>query len=182
MNFLITLAHGSIEGVGDLWNGLLHPLRSPAQILVLVGLGLFAGQRKRFKQPVLVFLFAAALGLACTRIPGVPEPRASLPCLLSALTGVLVVLRRPLPSVAENLLFAACGFVLGWDSAPDETSAWVVFKILVGVWAGLAVLLLNLANYAAMVPGKQWLKIAFRVLGSWITAISALYLALSLKR
>jgi len=41
--------------------------------------------------------------------------------------------------------------------------------------------LLNLANYAAMVPAKQWLKIAFRVLGSWITAISALYLALSLK-
>lgn len=182
MNFLVTFAHGSIEGVGDLWNGLLHPLRSPAQILVLVGLGLFAGQRKRFKQSVIVFLSAAALGLICTRIPGVPEPLSALPCLLSALTGILVVLRRPLPSVAENLLFGACGFVLGWDSAPDETSAWVVFKILVGVWAGLAVLLLNLANYAAMVPGKQWLKIAFRVLGSWITAISALYLALSLKR
>ena len=182
MTFSGPIAHGSIEGIGDLWNGLIHPLRSASHLLLLLSLGLFAGQRRRYKKAVAVFVGCAAAGLIYTRVPGATEPLPALLCGLSALSGILVTLRRPFPQTAGLLLFGASGFVLGWDSGPDETSGWVSFKILLGVWAGLTVLLLNLASYGAMIPKKTWVKIAFRVLGSWIVAISALSLALSLKR
>ncbi len=179
---LFPFAHGSIEGVGDLWNGLLHPLRSASHLLVLLALGLFAGQRRRFKRAVIVFLVATLAGLLCTTLPGVPEAPAFLPSLISACTGILVALRRPFPLAVEYTLFGLAGCVLGLDSAPDGATGWVLFKILLGVWVGLSVLLLNLTNYAAMCPRKPWMKIAFRVLGSWIAAVSVLGLALSLKR
>ncbi len=182
LNLLLPLAHGSIEGIGDLFNGILHPLRSPAHILVLVGLGLFAGQRYRFKSAVVAFLVAAALGLGFTQVPGVGEMPVGSPCVLSAILGLLVALRRPVPPPVVAAFFGVSGFLLGWDSAPDPSPIWVSAKILLGVWVGLAVILLNFANYAAMCPRKAWVKIAFRVLGSWTTAISALYLALTLRR
>lgn len=182
MNALLPLAHGSIEGIGDLWNGVLHPLRCPSHLLVLVALALFAGQRHRFKTAIIVFLSAAAAGLLFTRLPGVSETPAVFPCALSAIAGALVALRRPLPRIIPPILFGTAGFLLGWDSAPDQALGWTVFKLLLGTWLGLALLVLNLTNYAAMVPKRAWLKIAFRVLGSWITAISILYLALSLRR
>lgn len=179
LNFI---AHGSIEGVGDLWNGLLHPLRSPAQLMTILCLGLFAGQRRRFKWMLCSFVAAAAVGLGCTQIPGFTEPPAVLLGGISGVTGVLVAWRRPFPKAAGVLLFGVSGLALGLDSSPDALGAFVVFKMLAGVWVGLCVLMLNLANYAAMCPRKLWVKIAFRVLGSWIAAISALSLALSFKR
>ena len=80
------------------------------------------------------------------------------------------------------LLFTSSGFILGWDSTPETASAWNTFKMLLGVWAGLAVLLLNLAGYAKMARKRPWVKIAFRVAGSWIMAISLLSLALALRK
>ena len=182
MTELLILAHGSIEGVGDLWNGLLHPLRSPAHLLVLLTLGLLGGQNSRNKPAIIAFLAASFAGLCCIGGAIVPEPPAWLPSLISGLLGVLAAISLTTPVLAECLLFAVAGLVLGLDSAPDGATGWALFKILLGVWVGLAVLVLNLVNYAAMCPKKRWIAIAFRILGSWVAAISALSLALSLKR
>jgi hydrogenase/urease accessory protein HupE len=182
VNLFFPIAHGSIEGLGDLWNGLLHPLRSPAQLLVLVGLGLFAGQRRRFRPFAVPFLCASVAGLSLTQWKLVPEPPVFLLCLVSAFVGLWVALRKPMPLIAGQLLFGAAGFVLGWDSTPETESLVSTVKVLLGVWAGLAVLLVNLASYAQMAPRRGGLKIAFRVLGSWILAISVLYLALNFRR
>lgn len=182
MTSLLPLAHGSIEGIGDLWNGALHPLRSPAQMLVLLGLGLFLGQRRRLRGNIGALLLAALPGLAVTQWGAIPEPPSLLLSVLSCLTGALVALRKPLPSWAERFLFAACGFLLGWDSQPEAVPFWSALKVLLGVWMGLAVLLLNFGNYAQMIPKKAWVKIGFRVLGSWILAISTLFLAFHLKK
>lgn len=181
-SFFLPLAHGSIEGIGDLWNGALHPLRSPAQMMVLLGLGLFLGQRRRLRGNVGVFLLAVLFGLALTQWRAIPEPPAYLLCLLSVLVGAFVALRKPFPARVERFLFAASGFLLGWDSQPEEGTFWSTLKVLLGVWIGLAVLLLNFGNYARMVPKKAWVKIGFRVLGSWILAVSILYLAFSLRK
>lgn len=182
MHLESSLAHGSIEGIGELWNGLLHPLRSPAHLLVMAGLGLYAGQRLRFKNEVVGFLLCTALALACTQTRLLPEIAIGVPCVVSALIGILVALRRPFPKVFSLTLFCGSGFVLGWDSAPEISPLWISLKILSGTWIGLAVIILNLSNYAALVPKKAWLKIGARVFGSWIAAISMLYLALLLKR
>ena len=182
MTLSLPIAHGSIEGLGDLWNGLLHPLRSPAQMLVLIGLGLFAGQRRRFGPLAVSFLIASGVGLCLTPLQGIPEPPAFLLCSVSAFLGVWVALRKPMPLGVAKLVFALAGFILAWDSIPESKEPWSIFKVLVGVWVGFAVILLNLGNYSQMAPKRGWVKIAFRILGAWIMAISVLYLALGLRR
>ncbi len=182
MNEVILIAHGSIDGVGDFWNGVYHPLRCPAHLLVLAGMALFAGQRARFKNPMMAFLGAAVVGLFLTQLPGVPELPSVVPAAVAAVLGVLVALRKSLPQVLGIGLFAIGGLSLGWDSAPEQGSGWVVFKLLLGTWTGLALLSLNLVHYAAMVPKRPLLKVGFRVLGSWACAISALNLALTLRK
>ena len=97
------------------------------------------------------------------------------------MAGVIVAARIPLKRGALLSLFAASGFVLGWDSGQDPSTPWVLFKLLLGAWIGLAVTLLNLANYAAMCPKRPWIKIGVRVLGSWVVASSILFLAFTLK-
>jgi hypothetical protein len=94
----------------------------------------------------------------------------------------MVALRHPFPKFAPIAVFSISGFCLGWDSATEIAPIGTVFKILIGTWIGLALLILNLVNYAAMCPKKPWIKIGFRVLGSWIIAISSLALALALRR
>lgn len=176
------IAHGSIDGIGELWNGLLHPLRSPSHLLIITGLGLYAGQRLRFKNEIACFIICAGLGLACTHSALIPEISMGVPCVASAVVGAMVALRRPFPKAVGLMVFSGSGFIVGWDSAPEVSPGWTSLKILAGTWIGVGVLILNLANYASMVPKKAWLKIGARVLGSWITAISALYLALLVKR
>jgi hydrogenase/urease accessory protein HupE len=183
MLHLFPIAHGSIEGLGDLWNGVLHPLRSPAQVLVLLGLGLFAGQRRRLRPLAVSFLWASAAGFGLNLVwRGIPEPPVFLLCVVSAFLGVWVAIRKPMPTAVAKLLFAVAGWVLAWDSLPEADSLWSAFKVSLGVWVGLAVILLNLGSYAQMAPKKGWVRTVFRVLGSWIMAISVLYLALSLRR
>ncbi len=181
LSSLLPIAHGSIDGLGDVWNGVLHPLRSPAQCLVLLGLGLLAGQRFRFRAQILWFLTGAFGGLLQTQIPNLPELPISALCLLSASLGAAVALRKPISKPTGILIFATAGWILGWDSIPEPAPVFKIAKLLVGIWVGLGLILSNLANYAALCPRKAWCKIAFRILGSWITAISFLYLAFSLR-
>lgn len=178
---MILIAHGSIDGIGDLWNGVFHPLRCPAHLLVIAGMALFAGQRARFRNPVTAFLGAAAVGLLLTQIPGVLETPPVLPAALASVFGILVALRKALPQAFAISLFAIGGLLLGWDSSPEADSGWAVFKLLLGTWIGLALLILNAVNYASMCPKKPLVKTGFRVVGSWIVAISVLYLALSFR-
>jgi len=180
----LPIAHGTIEGIGDLWNGVLHPLRSPAHLMVLCGLALVAGQRTKITPPLIAFLLASAGGIGFSLLGprlGIPEALPLLPCVLAGLAGVIAAARIPLRSVALLGLFAAGGFVLGWDSGQDPAEPWVMFKLLLGAWIGLAVALLNFANYAAMCPKRPWTKIGFRVLGSWVLASSILFLAFTMR-
>ncbi len=178
----INLAHGSIEGIGDLWNGLLHPLRSPAHLLILVALGLLAGQRQHLRAPVVCFVTVCGGTLILMGLLGSSPPPAWFLSGLSAVLGVLLAGALPITRLAQTLVFGIAGLTLAADSTPDDAHGWVLFKNLIGVWIGLAVLILNLANYGAMCPRKPWVTIAFRVLGSWIAAVSILSLALNLRK
>ncbi len=180
----LTLAHGTIEGIGDLWNGVLHPLRSPVQLMELCALALVAGQRTKIAAPLIAFLLASVGGIGFSLLGprlGLSEAPPLIPCVLAGLTGVMVAARIPLKRGALLSLFAASGFVLGWDSGQDPVAPWVMFKLLLGAWIGLAVALLNFANYAAICPKRPWIKIGFRVLGSWVVASSILFLAFTLR-
>ena len=181
----IPLAHGTIDGIGDIWNGILHPLREPAHLLVVLGLALLAAQRSRITPPLIAFLGASAAGLAFTLIGprlGFNRPPDYLPCSIAGMAGVGAAARLPLSRLAITALFATGAFVIGWDSGQESTDPVALLKLLAGSWIGLAVMILNSANYASNCPKKLWIKVGFRVLGSWVAACSILYLAFTFRR
>lgn len=187
--FFLTLtgtahAHNSVEGMGEIANGVLHPLMTPAHLLILLGLGLLLGQRvpMDLKTPLRVFAPASALALALTatgEIPGVYPP---LLIGIALGIGILVGLAVKLPRVATGLVCAAAAVCIGLDSAVETGNGFTAFKTLIGTWLGMNSAVVYLAICVSHGADKPWARTGIRVVGSWIIAISLLVLAFSLRK
>jgi len=177
-------AHSPIKGVGDFINGLLHPLTTPSHVLVIVSLGLLAGRRRPFnlKAPMAVFiaLSGAALVLATLGKVKAIHPAPLLGLALCA--GTLLALDKSPSTLHLSALFAAAALTMGLDSAAEAGSAAAVAKTLLGNWISLIVLVYDVAIYVSLGGEAKWLKVALRIAGSWIIAISLLVLAFSLRQ
>ncbi len=179
------LAHSPIKGLGDFYNGILHPLFVPAQVLLVVALGLLIGQRGVARQLPAVVAYALAVftGLVLTGA----WLRTSLQGLELAILGaalvlaLLVVVARPLPRPLVVLLAAGTGLLLGLDSLQEGSSGRARAVALFGSGISLYLLLLYPMALAERFEGHRWLRIGTRVLGSWISASALLVLALALS-
>jgi urease accessory protein len=176
-------AHSPVKGMGDFINGLLHPLTTPAHILIVVGLGLWLGQRSplNLKLPMLIFapLTAAALLLSMTGIVKTVHPPFLIALALAA--GTLVAMDKPLPALGTASLFTLAALALGFDSAVENGTTAAILKTLLGTWLSLVLLVVDIAIYVSLCVKKPWQKIGIRILGSWIIAISLLVLAFALR-
>jgi urease accessory protein len=177
-------AHTSIQGAGDVLNGMLHPLTTPAHVLLLLALGLLAGQQSplNLKTPMVTFLPVSAFALLLTTthvITGVYPP---VLIAIALCAGILVALEARLPRLALIALFAAAAVAIGLDSAVETGSTAAVLKRLFGTWISLGLIVFNLAYYVSLWAKQKWQKIGVRVVGSWLIAITFLVLAFSLKR
>ena len=177
-------AHTSIQGMGEFISGLAHPVTTPAHILLLIGLGLFAGQNwmTKFKIPLVTFVAVTALALLLTTA-GLPK-WVSLPMLITnaLCVGALVALEKPIPLAASTALFAIAALAIGLDSGVEKGSSSAVFKTLAGTWIGMVGLVINTGFYLSLGLQKKWLKIGVRIIGSWLVAISLMVLAFALKK
>lgn len=176
-------AHTSIQGLGDFIGGLLHPVVTPAHVLLLLGLGLLAGRVSPppLRRPMLCFLPLSALGLAVT---GFGWVKALHPAVLHGavlVVGGLLAWGRPLSTPALCGLFAFAGTALGLDSAAESTAPAAVLKTLAGTWLGLGVLVYDVAIYASLGAASSWLRQALRIAGAWLVAIALLMLAFALR-
>ena len=177
-------AHMNVEGAGDIVNGFLHPLMSPAHVLIVLGLGLLLGQQVPLdlKTPVRVLAPCSAVALVLTTCGwGAPVNQPIL-AGLALCVGLLVALDLKLPRFVSGLLCAAAGMGIALDSAVEAGSAFTVVKTLSGTWISLNVAIVYLAICASHGAGKPWAKTGIRVLGSWIFAISLLVIAFSLRK
>lgn len=172
--------------MNDFMTGALHPLLTPAHVLILLALGLCLGQHPplRLRMPLSVFASCSAIGLALTAtrwFPGV-HPAALAGIALGA--GALAACEKELPSSARGALFGVGALAIGSDSGVETGGAAVIVKTLLGTWLGLLIYLMNLAYYASLAAEqkKKWLRIGLRVAGSWIVAISLLVLAFALHK
>ena len=175
-------AHSAIEGLEGFGGGLLHPLTSPAHLLILIALGLLTGQRKPLDLKTLFAVFAPCLALA----------------LLLTMTGAITSVYQPilvaLPYVPRRRWRWKSPF-LRWPvgrflppqpspsdliQRPEKGSAAVVIKTLLGTWLMVVFLLFDVAYYTSLATRNHWPKVGVRIVGSWIIAISLLMLALSL--
>jgi urease accessory protein len=178
-------AHLAVDGLGEIGNGMLHPLITPAHALILLGLGLLLGQpvpldlKSRMK--FLAGLSAVALMLAGAGV----FPNGVQPPLLVAIAlviGALVALERKPHRHATLALIALAAFGIGLDSGTEPAPLFKVTKTLLGTWICVNVVVAYVAICASHGAEKPWVKVGVRVLGSWILAISLLVLAFSLRK
>lgn len=177
-------AHMLVEGAGDFGNGALHPLMSPAHLLVLVGLALHLAQQIPFGLKAALWTFApvSAVALALTFHDSLGVIHQPVLIGLALVLGILVGLEIHLPRRAVVL---ACGLVaacVGLDSGVDGQSAAATVKTLLGTWLVMNALIAYLAMVASNGADKRWARTAIRVFGSWIVAISLMVLAFMLRK
>lgn len=168
-------AHGVLDGVGDFYAGLLHPLIVPAELLALVATALLLGvsgvQVCRPALPALV------LGLCLGLFVGqhLPEGMATPLVLGTALiTGSSVAAAIRLPAGLSVGLAAVAGLAVGIDAAPEADALRPVLIASIATLIGGSALA---AMVIALVLGRKlhWQRVAVRTAGSWITACSILY-------
>jgi urease accessory protein len=167
---------------GDaLVSGLLHPLLVPAHALALLALALLIGQQQNRPVPSVIFMLALAGGLAAiTR--GVAQT-AALDVLLasSMVTGALVALAYPLPSLVCSMLAGVVGAAIGLDSPPQAISLTAATVTLIGTGIGGSLAFALIVTATRMLR-RDWQRIGVRILGAWIAASAMLVLALRYVR
>lgn len=179
-----THAHLTVEGVGDVANGALHPLMTPAHLLVILSLGLLLGQRipLNLKTPFRIFASISAAALLLT-LGGWVE-QVSQPVLISIAlaTAALVALEMKIPAWLGGGFCGAAAAAIGLDSGVGGGPSMSAVKTLAGTWLSLNAAVFYLAVCASNAEDRKWARVGIRVLGSWIIAIALMVLAFSLRK
>ena len=175
-------AHSPIPGIGNFYNGALHPVVSPAHLMVLLALGLAVGQRGlgAARTPLLAMLVALVAGLAAHRLAGDPDTDALL-LTLAALLGLAAAAAWRAPAFVLAAVAALVGLAVGVSSGPTGLEGSARWTTLAGTLAA-ALLLPTYAAAMVTLIKVAWLHIAVRVVGSWLAAAAMLVLALSFAR
>lgn len=169
------LAHTVLSGAGDFLNGLLHPLISSANLLLLGALGLALAQSRPLRIRGALWTFLAGLLVGSVSL----APHLTL-AILSGVTLVIalcVVVAVPANSMA-NILAGLSGLALSMDLlGPSPTISGTAGAIL-----GLILAVTAIAFYASLRPNRPWADIGIRVLAAWIAAISLLLVAMAIRK
>lgn len=177
------LAHAHLvsTGLGPIYDGITHFALSPEQLLPVLAFAVFAGLRGKdharhaifalpFTWLVMGFVGAAA-GVA------VPDALAWLPLL--ALGGLLASDLR-LSRTATTAVAVVIGAALGYANGAAMAQVGAGIRGVVGSALALFVVVtLGAAGASAWQAG--WIRVAWRVAGSWIAAGGLLLLGWSLK-
>ncbi|MGD9299179.1 MAG: HupE/UreJ family protein [Thiohalocapsa sp.] len=173
-------AHLVSSGLGPFYDGALHLLLSPLDLLVLLSVVLLAGQSGKAPARWTVVILPIAWGVAWLGAiwvrHGAPEAIPALDAVkigLLTLSGIAVASGLRLPAPVPAAIAAAVGMICGLGgglAAADTGGKAVAFA---GLWT--AVLILGLLVAALTVSlERPWMRIALRVAGSWIAAIGVL--------
>lgn len=179
------LAHSPSPAMGSFWGGVLHPFTAPAQLLVMLALGLLIGKQVLGSDEGTARswqAFSAALVLGLLLVGFNVERELTPPLLVLALVNSLGVMMALHPPPAAGIgLAALCGIAVGLDSNPDPLIGTDRLVFMAGCWLG-AFLCTGSAMILAEKARKPWQQIGLRIAGSWIAAATVLVLALALKQ
>jgi hydrogenase/urease accessory protein HupE len=170
-------AHLVTSGLGPFYDGALHLLLSPADLLGLLALSLLAGLRgARAGRLTVISLVGAWLlaGLVGLRLPPLPD-LTWLGTASFLVLGLLVAADAKLPPIAVAALAAAYGALHGLLNSTALATIGAGPPVLLGIV--LTALVLTLLIAAAVVPLRVlWTRVAIRVAGSWVAAVAMLML------
>jgi hydrogenase/urease accessory protein HupE len=170
-------AHLVTSGLGPFYDGALHLLLSPDELLGLLALALLAGLRGTAAARAalialpIAWLVGGTIGLALKATPDL----AWVSVASFMLVGMLVVVDARLAPVVVAALAGVYGGLHGLLSGSTLATLDAGVPSLLGIV--LAALLLVLLASAALVPLQAfWTRIAIRVAGSWVVAVGLLML------
>ena len=170
-------AHLNSTGMGPIYDGLMHFLMSPEDMVPALALALLAGlrgaaygRRAAFTLPV-AWLAGSLFGLTAAATTG----SAVLSSLWFLLLGGLVIADAKLSLSAMSALAVLLGFVHGYLNGTGMGQSGFVVAALLGLTAGVFVLIILAAAFVVQLRA-QWARIAVRVAGSWIAASGLLML------
>jgi urease accessory protein len=171
-------AHSPIEGIGTFYGYALHPLVVLPHALLLTATALLLGQQARSAARAGVAAmacgFLAALFLAPARFG--PASAEAVLLLAASVAGILAAWRPNLPPSLAGVLGSVAGILMGLDSFPAEAPRSEAGMALAGLSAGFMALLVLMTGLSHGAE-NGWLRVALRILSSWIAAISLLALS-----
>lgn len=171
------LAHDAFGNAGAFWGGFLHPLTALEHVLAIIAFGLLAGLQP--PRPVFAALLTLALALAVGGIAGMAgwlPPDLGLAAAGSiAVVALLVAVARPLPPPVLIALALVLGLLHGAANGAAVPVGADRIAFLLGLVAG-PTLLAHLLGGAVRHLEAPWVRVAVRVLGSWLTAVGLLVL------
>lgn len=178
----VAQAHLVTSGLGPFYDGALHLLLSPGDLLGVLALALLAGSRGAAAGRLAVvamptaWLLAGMVGLS---LPTMLEP--SWPGAASyLLVGVLLAANWKLPLWGVGALAVGYGALHGLLNGSALAAIDAGLPELLGIVT--TVLLLTLLISAAVVPLRaEWGRVVVRVIGSWVAAIGLLMLGWTLQ-
>ena len=171
----MALAHLVNSGLGPVYDGALHLLFSPSDLLGLLAFALLAGLRgaKTGRMTVMSLSLAWLLaGLAGLNLPALPGLELLLVVSL-VVPGVMVAFDLKLPPALVALLAGLYGALHGLLNGSALAAIGAGATALLGIV--MTVFLISLLISAAVVPLRGiWPRIAVRVAGSWVAAVGIL--------
>jgi hydrogenase/urease accessory protein HupE len=170
-------AHLVNSGLGPFYDGTLHLLLSPLDLLGLVAAALLAGLRGAGAARLMVIVLPVSWLLA--GMLGMKLPLTLDLDWLSVLSlmvlGVLLAADARLPPVAVASIGAIYGAIHGLLNGSALAVMGAGPSSLFGIV--LAVVLLALLTAAGVIPLRAlWARVAVRVVGSWLAAVGLLML------
>ncbi|MCP5523901.1 MAG: HupE/UreJ family protein [Verrucomicrobiales bacterium] len=179
-----TQAHLVNTGLGPFYDGVLHLVLSPDEMLGVAGMALLAGlggaQFGRIALFTLPLAWLAGSMLGMTGRINLVFPAATGLALL--IIGMLVAWDRALPPSMKPVIPAVFGLFMGLMNGAAATAGSLRMSGLIGVAATVFVLVALLAAFTVWLAGRPpWTRIVVRVAGSWIAAIGLLLTGWALR-
>ena len=167
-------AHLVNSGLGPFYDGVTHFALSPECFLAAIGLALLAGLSGKAQGRTILGLGTAAwlIGSLAGHVAGRELNLIALTVIPLGL-GITVALALPIGTRAAGIAAALTGGLLGFGQGAALAAGDVGVSSLLGnlLPAGT---LLAIAAAIAVSCEKPWTRVAARVAGSWIAAISLL--------
>ena len=172
-------AHTPTPGLGDFWNGVLHPFVDLQQLFTVLALGVAMAREEQAESRRASYVTGGCL-LVMLALHLLVQPKLPSPSGLSLLFAGLLLVRPP-HSLQRYVPFlvvpaaVALGHSIGPD-LPSKTNG-PIFAL------GFSLGCLTLLNYVMLGWSKvqrSWLVLASRIGGSWLVAIGLMLTAGSL--
>jgi hydrogenase/urease accessory protein HupE len=168
--------------LGPVYDGLLHFVLSPEDLIPVFALALYGGlrgapygRRALFTLPA-AWLAAGFIGMTLSTSSG-----SALTAFSFILLGGLVAADVKLSLQATTVLAALLGFLHGYLNGAALVQPGAGSLALVGLVSGVFVLVALSAAFVTRLH-FPWTRIAVRVLGSWIAASGLLMLGWNMRR